>query len=203
MSAFTDKFTILSPHNFQFRDREVTQDGSKKTVYYSQPVLLPMERFEKERHAYASLLAYGACNAGAVPMCYGWLTLSATDIKSIHELPDTDESCLGLDQDDGPPKALLLQYFSDAQQLSAENITPQIADNAMRMLYHVHASYVMHNDVHRRNILVLPDNRVVWIDFDSCFRHDDPDEERRFRRQDLFEEFSWAWTHFYDELVWS
>lgn len=169
----------------------------------------PLERFAKEQAAYAHLLHYGASEKGAVPHCYGWLECSADDMAAIAALPDIERPWQMMKNDPTPPKALLLEYFSDAERLSIDTITPIVADKALRALYRIHASYILHSDIHGRNVLVLPDGRVVWIDFDASryprvipTSSDSPGGAARpLRRQLLMDEFVRAWVHFYGELV--
>ncbi|OSD08689.1 hypothetical protein PYCCODRAFT_1473256 [Trametes coccinea BRFM310] len=161
----------------------------------------PMIRFASEIEAYAHLQHYGACDAGAVPKCFGWLELTSDDLEAIAALPVVAEEWRYIKEDELPPKALLLEWFEGAQQLSIDNVTPAIADAGLRALYRVHASFVMHGDVHRRNILVLPGGRVVWIDFDAAFAACESTPDNPMRRQELFCELHRAWVFFYGELL--
>lgn len=122
-------------------------------------------------------------------------------MDSIASLPGINVKWQFLKNDERPPKALLLEFFEGARQLSPNTITPVNADAALRALYHVHASYLMHNDMHGRNILVLPSGRVVWVDFDSSWPSWKSDEENLIRRQEPFGELVRTWIHFYDEPV--
>lgn len=137
-----------------------------------------------------------------MPKCYGWLELSVDDMDSVASLPGISIRLQFLKNDKKPPKALLLEFLEDAQQLSVKTITPQIADAALRSLYHVHASYILHGDMHDRNILVLPTGRVVWVDFDTCIVGGMSSEGiPAIARQDLFDELARAWKIFYKEMV--
>ncbi len=158
-----------------------------------------MVRFEREKSAYAHLLHYGICEKGTVPRCYGWFDLSRAHVEHICALPGIDKSLATLKDNRRTPKAIVLEYFSDAVRLSVTNITLDIADVALRALHTIHSAYVTHNDIHRRNILLLPDNRVVWVDFDSstCLS----EAGSKMRRQDLLGELEEGWSLFYNFLV--
>ena len=161
----------------------------------------PLKRFACEKDAYAHLLHYGACDKGAVPHCFGWLELSPADVDAIEALPGLASAWRGMRDDPSLPKALLLEYFPDAAQLSIDNVTSAVAQKVCRALYAVHACYVMHNDVNRRNILVLPDERVVWVDFDASWTARQSENEPPLRRQYLMKEFTRGWAHCYVDLV--
>lgn len=98
------------------------------------------------------------------------------------------------------PKALVLEYFSHAEHISIDNITAKLADQALRALYRVHASYVRHRDFSRKNILVLPDGRVIIVDFDAVDWHGKT-TGRLPRRQVFLLEMAGAWTLFYIDMV--
>lgn len=162
----------------------------------------PLVRFKREKTAYAHLIYYGACDKGVVPRCYGWLNLTADDLDSMKLMPNISRRPAWLDfrEDDTLPRALLLEYFDNAERLSMYNITPEVADRALRALYCVDASYIKHGDVSPRNILLLPEGRVVLVDFDSAdYLGRDP--KRPLLRQALFLEISGAWSQFYQFLV--
>lgn len=100
-----------------------------------------------------------------------------------------------------PPKALLLEYIPDAQVLSIATITPDIAEAALRSLCQIHQAYVLHGDIRRQNILVLPSGRVAWIDFDEATCASDPHPRKKLTRQKLFKELARTWALLYTELV--
>lgn len=152
---------------------------------------------ERESDAYAHLLYYGACAKGVVPHCYGWLTLCTKHVNDIQTLPDISETAVSLKDEVNPPKGILIEFFVDAEGLSERNITKEVARNAMKALQAVHAAYVQHDDIHRRNILVLPGGRVVWIDFDKS---DNPRSGELYR-QTLLRELENAWLYIYRRVV--
>ncbi|KAJ3555307.1 hypothetical protein NM688_g2650 [Phlebia brevispora] len=164
-------------------------DRDPDEEYTSDEVGWPMFRFRREKEAYAHLLHSGACAKGIVPHCYGWF-----DPKERDFFPN-------LLDDRRPPKAILLEYFPEAEQLSVLNITSEIADKALRGLYEIHASYVLHGDINKRNVLVLSNGRVVWIDFDESTCGTETRCDRRLTRQKLLEELSFAWIIFYPCLM--
>ncbi|CAL1698035.1 unnamed protein product [Somion occarium] len=156
---------------------------------------LSLRLYHAEKDAYAHLRHSGACDAGVVPQCFGWLQLSrevasqlSIQFKLYWELADADEDL---------PYALLLEHFADAVQISVQNVTFPMAEKALRALYVVHKSYVQHGDISRRNILLLPDGRIIWIDFDASKCASDPN----LRRQDLWDEARGTWGLFYQSLL--
>lgn len=102
-----------------------------------------------------------------------------------------------------PPKALVLEFVENATRLSAENITIDIADRVVRGLAAIHAAYVRHGDVAGRNVLVLPQGRVVWIDFDQalCGEREDEREREQLSRQALLRELVGSWNLCYVSYV--
>lgn len=160
--------------------------------------MLSVDPFDTECEAYAHLLHYGVCAAGAVPKCHGWLELGAQHLRQIGSLPDLSDRARAMLRSGEPPRGILLEYFADAVQLNVSNVTETLADNALRGLYKIHASYVLHCDVHPRNILVLPGDRVVWVDFNFSRN---ASGDWYLPRQRLFYEFGRAWALFYQQLV--
>ena len=112
-------------------------------------------------------------------------------------MPSISKTARALASEERPPTALLIQYFPDAEQISELNVTPEIAQNALKALHACHTSYVLHGDVHRRNILVLPGGRVVWIDFD----HSECAPVRAKVRSIFLDELKEGWDYMYDRLV--
>lgn len=112
-------------------------------------------------------------------------------------LPSVSKSARALHDEEAPPKGILIEYFSDAVRLSHSTVTEEIAITALEALHHVHTAYVEHGDIHRRNILLLPGGRVVWIDFDGSATA----RNEEVRRQDLFLELMQGWSYMYGRLV--
>ncbi|GJE84566.1 hypothetical protein PsYK624_006420 [Phanerochaete sordida] len=165
----------------------------------------PMRPFMREKEAYAHLQHGGVCEKGYVPQCYGWVELTQAHVEAIaravpglvygdgQDLDDLlDKAYEGLF-----PKGILIEYFPDAQVLSTRNVTRELAEKAVPSLYAIHAAYVLHGDVQQHNILLLPDGRVIWIDFDSSMCGSDP----RLHRHNLFLELQGGWSIFYRRLV--
>lgn len=92
----------------------------------------------------------------------------------------------------------MIEYFPDAVRLSHENITEALADKVLRTLCEIHAAYVLHGDVHRRNILVLPGDRIVWVDFNFSWT---PSSKLTCRRQEFLEELYSGWSMLYHQMV--
>ena len=160
-----------------------------------EPSTLYVDRFEQELDGYAHLQHYGICDKGIVPRCYGWLNLSSQHIQQILALPGISDDTRLMKRVKEP---VVLEYFPNAAQLTIDNVTEKLADIALRSLYEIHSAYVMHGDPYGRNILVLSDDRVVWVDFNYSRT---PESAHRCRRRYLFEELGKCWSHMYQELV--
>ncbi|GJE84687.1 hypothetical protein PsYK624_007630 [Phanerochaete sordida] len=158
----------------------------------------PRESFDNEARAYAHLLHYGACAKGTVPMCFGWSRLSEAHVQAILDMPDLSDHAADLEFENGElPKVIVLEYFPKAETMSIANVTRPIADKALRALHDIHAAYVEHGDIHGRSILVLPEERVVWINFNSSRTA----SARKFTRSELFTELRQAWDYFYMSMI--
>ncbi|KIP05265.1 hypothetical protein PHLGIDRAFT_162084 [Phlebiopsis gigantea 11061_1 CR5-6] len=181
-----------------FRDREVSMFGYRKP---EERPTHPLKRFAREKLAYEHLLRFGACDKGAVPRCFGWLELTAEERDSLVTLPNLTDQWHHLHKDDGLPKALLLEYIDDAEQMTIDSITLERADKALRALYHIHAAHVLHNDVHGRNILVGSGGRVVWIDFDAARTVNQSTESRPVGRRELQCELANTWEQLYNTML--
>lgn len=160
-----------------------------------------MACFWREVEAYAHLLHYGVDKTGVVPHCYGWLDLSEEDLDKIDALPASGPELQPLRRTRRAPKGVLLEYFEDAQVLSIDTVTHGLANTALKGLYSIHAAYVKHGDVSRHNILLLPNGRVVWIDFDHSVCASEQNTDLRPDRKSLLYELSRAWHLFYCVLV--
>ncbi|EKM52936.1 uncharacterized protein PHACADRAFT_147234 [Phanerochaete carnosa HHB-10118-sp] len=194
------KMLLKVYHKFPDRDAlqdDENDDGEEDTWgrYTRKPDLRVL--FQRECNAYAHLLHFGVCKRGTVPHCYGWATLSSRDVGKLVALPLVSDVVRALSSEERPPKDILIEYFANAERLSYRNITSEIAQVALRALHAINAANVIHGDVHRRNILLLPDKRVIWIDFDcsSCV------SSGHLMRQDFLRELRDAWSYMYEELV--
>lgn len=155
--------------------------------------------FEQEKEAYAHLLHYGICDKGVVPHCYGWLHLSSHHLQQISALPEPSNDLRWMTRHTWMPiKAILIEYFPDAVRLTHDKLTEELADIALRGLYDIHSAYVVHGDIHHRNILLLPGKRIVWVDFNSSRN---PSGELVCRRQEFLEELWRGWGEFYTKMV--
>lgn len=159
-------------------------------------------RFRKEVEAYAHLLHYGVDKAGVVPHCYGWLDLSDEDLDKIDGLPVFEESELQpLQGTRRNPKGVLLEYFEDTKILSIDTVTYELGEIALKGIHAIHSAYVKHGDISRRNLLLLPNNRIVWIDFDHSVCASERNKKYRPDRKALLRELSETWCIFYGTLV--
>ncbi|KAH9895902.1 hypothetical protein C8Q73DRAFT_644677 [Cubamyces lactineus] len=180
--------------------------GGKKNHVACKP------RFMTERDAYSHLTHHGACAAGAVPQCYGWIELSRTHVDSANATirqAYADEPPPWLVspvfEDGSPSAAIVLEYLPESEQITLDNVTPARADLAVRSLSRVHCSYVLHGDIiNMKNVRLIrgcgdtPD-RVVVLDFDhsrmSSWKRAWPIRIR------FFNEFMTLWAHLYSWMV--
>ncbi|KAI0666369.1 hypothetical protein C8Q78DRAFT_1197780 [Trametes maxima] len=147
----------------------------------------PRHGFETELSAYSHLSHYGACDEDVVPRCYGWITPSslliamANDMiaKTVVEASKLDNPPAFISpifSDGHPALALIIEYLPNAEVLTEENATPEIADLTLRAFARIHGCYVCHRDAWGSgNILLVKDTgpdgdhvRVVVIDFDHA-----------------------------------
>ncbi|KDQ52339.1 hypothetical protein JAAARDRAFT_198257 [Jaapia argillacea MUCL 33604] len=141
-------------------------------------------RFHNEKHAYEHLLHFGVCAKGFVPHCYGWFTLpDFQDTPWLHPFAS----------DSKPPDAILLQYFEGAVKLDVTNITVDIAEQALTAMSYIHDARIIHCDAYPRNHLVLPNGRVVIIDFDAALTR----PHKKVNRLELTKEMSCCWGLYY------
>ncbi|KAL4247966.1 hypothetical protein ABKN59_008919 [Abortiporus biennis] len=205
-----------------FRDMDPDEETDKEELGW------PMVRFRREKEAYAHLIHAGLPEQGIVPNCYGWLTLSdRLYLENCYALPVSEEDdpeefasrqdneewieAEGPDtlmrnhtllDDRRPPKALLFEYYSDLEPLSINNITHDIAEEALKALYQIHAAYVHHGDLsHDTNVFLRPGNRVMWIDFDESTCRCERNWRRKLSRQQLMEELEEVWCGFYQFML--
>ncbi|KDQ52338.1 hypothetical protein JAAARDRAFT_102523, partial [Jaapia argillacea MUCL 33604] len=116
-------------------------------------------RFHNEKRAYEHLLHFGVCAKGFVPQCYGWFTLPDFEgVSWLHPFVSDSKA----------PNAILIQYFEGAVKLDVENITVDLAEQALTAMSHIHDARVLHYDTYPRNHLVLPNGRIAIIDFDAA-----------------------------------
>jgi hypothetical protein len=123
-----------------------------------------LEPFYCEKSAYENLLHFGICEERIVPRCYGFY-----DFPNWDSGPRTDVDPLWMfREDEYPPKAILLEYFDIAVPLSTDNITEDKAKAIIYATRRIHDAYIVHNDLDIRNILSLPDGRVVLVSAYAC-----------------------------------
>lgn len=123
---------------------------------------LNLRGYWREAEAYRHFLEDGACNAGIVPYCYGRARID----PAKWPMPMDNDWLYHFRDDPMPTKVLVLEFLPNASPLSIRAITPERAEAALQGLLAVHACCVNHQDISPRNILVLPEGRVVWIDFE-------------------------------------
>lgn len=124
--------------------------------------------FNKEAAAYAYLLHYGVCASGVVPMCYGthrfpknWNSLytpSDFPVNKIHHHPFRDFL-----KDEQPPKALILEFISNATHISPLNTNQSIIDRTTEAYRLMHKAWVKHGDIAPRNILLRNNEKPVIV----------------------------------------
>ena len=63
-------------------------------------------------------------------------------------------------------KVLVLEFLPCASKMALRWTTPQTTQATMDALNIIHRAGIVHDDIHPRNLLVLPEGRVMWIDFE-------------------------------------
>ncbi|RDX46411.1 hypothetical protein OH76DRAFT_1485488 [Lentinus brumalis] len=158
-----------------------------------------LDVFEREAAAYARLLHAGACASGAVPMCYGRMQFTGLELRDATaslDLQDEFRDFIQRGMSSGF-KGLVLEFFTGSAVLSSENITPALAEIALKALYAVHNTYVKHGAVKRQNVVVMPAvNRVAWVGFDCAT----VPENEPLSRQDLLAELAEGWSMLYEHV---
>ncbi|KAI0635429.1 hypothetical protein C8Q77DRAFT_1053976 [Trametes polyzona] len=177
--------------------------------------LTPVKKeYFAEVSAYAHLLQYGACEAGVVPRCYGWLYLSAQQITvangAIAEAYMQTKTSASLTReaptfvapifnDGGRTTGIVLEYISNAQALSLQNISPSRAELVLRAFARIHAAFVVRGDYRNVNNILLVEgspDRIVIVDFD---RAENPVPPRRMPA--FLSELARVWHMMYWEMV--
>ncbi|KAK9236648.1 hypothetical protein V1525DRAFT_406436 [Lipomyces kononenkoae] len=119
-----------------------------------------LNRFRSELNAYSNLRGFGVCERGFVPYFYGYIDrVDPTEFEpALHHFMD----------DKFEPRAILLEYLPDAEELNCLNYSDDRLRHAMDGIKQIHGAHVHHQDIYPRNILIVPGDpeRVVWIDFD-------------------------------------
>lgn len=160
--------------------------------------------FYRELDAYTHLVHCGICESGAVPKCFGWLSLNLDEIQSFSTrsasppspavafLVDATQSITGHCW-----KGLVLEDLAGFVPLSIHNVSGTVASSALKALWKVHSAFVQHGNLARQHVMLLPETgRVVWIGFSgaSC-------GEGAVSRQSLFHELAQTWSLLYEKLV--
>lgn len=161
-------------------------------------------------------------------MCFGTVTLTASHIARILALPHlSDAARQALSGLDSPPAALLVEYFPNPEFLAMAKIDASLADQAMKSLRDIHASYILHGNINWRNVFVVPRKhppiprepfddleeelrrlqaleaayynrtRLVWVGF----ARSTPFSQGTITRRDFLVELHRSWDYFYRHLV--
>ncbi|KAF8590487.1 hypothetical protein K439DRAFT_1611895 [Ramaria rubella] len=142
--------------------REISPDAVHK--FHTDLRYFKGRNFNREADGYAALLREGVCAAGFVPLCYGWTTINQSDWP----MPGRGDWLCHFRAETKPLRSLVLEYLPDASQMTVRWTNPETTKKAMLGLDMIHRAGVLQNDIHPRNILVLKDGRVAWIDFESA-----------------------------------
>ena len=119
-----------------------------------------MNRFRCELNAYRNLSSFGVCERGFVPQYYGYIDrLDPTGFR-----PHLDHFA----DDMFNPKAILLEYLRNTEELNCVNFSDDRLQTAVRGLQEIHGALIHHHDTYPKNILIVHERkeRVVWVDFD-------------------------------------
>ncbi|KAF8517050.1 hypothetical protein BU17DRAFT_92222 [Hysterangium stoloniferum] len=128
-----------------------------------------LDGFLLEFVAYSNLTHFGLCDEGLVPHCYGWYDFASELQDGADVLAKRHPNMSSIWEDEVPPRALLLEYLEDTEQLSLENFTPPIGSAVLGALERIHSVGIIHRDTVTRNILVHPDGKTFWIDFENAY----------------------------------
>jgi hypothetical protein len=114
-----------------------------------------MTPFNLEKAAYEVFLA--ADIRDCIPKVYAWGCRRMSEWGLPNRQEETEE-CY----------AIIMEWLEGAEQVNPENLTFDHACALLSGLVEIHAAGVLHYDLHRRNMMVIPGSkRAVWIDF-SC-----------------------------------
>lgn len=125
-----------------------------------------LNRFRCELNAYRNLHFFGVCGKGIVPYYYGYIDqLDPASFK-----PHLNHFV----NDSHAPKAILLEYLQDIEELNCVNYSDDRLQAAVVGLEGIHSALIHHHDVYPKNILIVrgPPERVVWMDFDVAVTFD-------------------------------
>lgn len=166
--------------------------------------------FGREREAYAHLLHYGACAAGVVPSCFGWLeSLPSTLVDRTTALLSSPSNSVGIDVPSTstrgwvPTKALLFEYIPLAKRISADTIYLDVAHQLIQALVTINTSYVHRESIRARDMLVVRGSsendscRVLWTNFTNATCASNPS----VKKQDFYREFRGCWEYLFRILV--
>jgi hypothetical protein len=146
-------FVSDGTHAEIYRVRDVDSNKTYCVKMFKQgwmtPFNLEIRAYEALRHAKVE---------DFIPFVYGW------DARTLSEwgFPNSDDDELDLYY------GIVMEWLEGAEIVSAENITYLNACGLLLGLSRIHRAGVLHYDLERRNIMVIPGtNRGIWIDF-SC-----------------------------------
>lgn len=119
-----------------------------------------LNRFRCELNAYRNLHLFGACEQGVVPYYYGYIDR----LDPARFQPHLNHFM----NDIHGPKAILLEYLQDTEELNCVNYSDDCLQAAIVGLRRIHSALIHHRDIYPKNILIMRGHpaRVVWIDFD-------------------------------------
>ena len=155
--------------------------------------------FDNEIAAYTRFRQCQTAASGAVLQCFGWAEVDTKFLKTVaNMIPSFADAILA--HGDHNARGILLEDLPDSEILSIKNITPAVADRALRALQSIHAAFVLHGSLDRDHIVVVPSqDRVVWENFSHSTSYG-----RRcgdISRKDLLAELAQAWDLLYRRLV--
>lgn len=123
-------------------------------------------RFRCELRAYRNPGLFGICEQGLVPYYYGYI--DQLDPASFQ--PHLNHFM----NDSYAPKAILLEYLQDTEELNCVNYSDDRLQAAVVGLKGIHSALIHHRDVYPKNILIVHGSleRVDWIDSDVAVTFD-------------------------------
>ena len=144
----------------------------KLTLYDGSSITAVMKAFIREhvqelRQEVAAYKIFFSCNVKQiVPQLYAYKVWTRREwnqkFPSLRLESETGES-------KGKITTLFLEYIANAETISPDNVSTMIAAKALAAMESIHELGIMHGDIHKHNLLIVPTTgRIVWIDFSAA-----------------------------------
>ncbi|KAJ5267890.1 hypothetical protein N7478_010698 [Penicillium angulare] len=123
-----------------------------------------LDRFRCGLRAYQKFHELGVCYRGFVPIFYGYI--DRLDPAAF------DPPLHNFRKDKFMPRAIFIEYLSDSERLNCLNYSQDLINQAVQGLKEIHNAFVHHRDIYPKHMLVMPEGRIVWVDFDVATIYD-------------------------------